>query len=609
MSNLSIMALIGVMSILCQWAAWRMRIPAILPLILVGLALGPGLGVLQPDAVFGDILFPFISLSVAIILFEGSLTLRFSEIREHGRMVTHLLSIGVLVTWIGSAAAALYFIGFSIQLAALFGALIVVTGPTVVKPMLRSVRPTTKLANILRWEGILIDPLGAVLAVLVFEFILASTQAEGLLTSLQAFGLTVLIGFVIGYIAAVLLAYAFKKGWFPRYLQSVATLTIVIGVFALSNAIQHESGLLTVTVMGIVMGNIKGLELDEILEFKETLSVLLISALFIILASRINAEQFFAMGWPTVFLLATVIFVIRPISVWLSAIGTSLNFKEKLLVSWIAPRGIVAAAISALFALKLQQAGWEDAGILVPLVFAVILSTVVIQSLTAKPLAQALTLREPPALGFLIFGANPAARNIAKALQEQDIEVMVADTNWEHIAQARMENLPAYFGNPTSKHAEENMDLTGIGRALIISPYRQLNPVVALHFLDLFGRNKVYGLETTEHDAPKRHQLPETYRNRLKLFGKGISFSKLASLTFQGAHVKTTALTESFTYEDYQQRHEDRATPLFAIDDQDFCRVFTGDQEFEPQPGWQLIALITDEDADVSEKSQSSEKS
>ncbi len=597
MSNMSALALIGVLSILCQWGAWRLKVPAILPLLLVGMLLGPVFGWLNPDAIFGDLLFPIVSLSVAIILFEGALTLRFEEIRGHGRMVTNLVSVGMAVTWLLIAISAFILIGLTWEMAALFGALVVVTGPTVIMPMIRSVRPLAKLGNILRWEGIIIDPVGALLAVLVYEFIVSSKGA-GFSHALQAFAVTIGLGFALGYAGGKLLGMALKRNLFPHYLTNVATLAVVLGVFALSNALQHESGLLTVTVMGMVMANMRGLVLDDILEFKETLSVLLISGLFIILAARLNPEAFSALGFPAVILLVIIIFVVRPISVWISAIGTSTTVKEKILLSWIAPRGIVAAAVSALFAIKMQQQGWAQAELLVPLVFLVILSTVVLQSLTAKPLAHFLKLREPPARGFLIFGANPTARMIAKALKDHGFPVLLADTNWEHIKLARMENIPVYFGNPTSEHAENNMDLTGIGKVLILSPYRQLNPVVAIHFMDWFDDHKIFALQTTEHDLPARNHLPEVYRKRLKLFGDGVTFSKLATLTFQGASVKTTALTESFHYDDYQERYGNRSLPLFALDERGSCHLFTSDQTFNPAAGWQIIALISPDNGD-----------
>ncbi|WP_404402117.1 sodium:proton antiporter [Idiomarina seosinensis] len=594
MSDLSLLALIGVLSISCQWLAWRIKLPAILPLLLCGLLIGPTLGWLNPDQLFGDLLFPVVSLAVAVILFEGSLTLKFEEIRGHGRMVTNLVSVGMVVTWLSISVATHFLMGWEWQLAALFGALVVVTGPTVIQPMIHSVRPISKLANILRWEGIIIDPLGALLAVLVYEFIIAS-QDVAFLHAMQAFAKTIGIGFFFGWAAAKLLGLALGRGWFPHYLQNVATLTIVLGVFALSNAIQHESGLLTVTVMGMAMANTRNLNLDEILEFKETLSVLLISALFIILAARLDFAQFDALGVPSIILLALILFVVRPLAVWLSAIGTELRVKDKILLSWIAPRGIVAAAVSALFALKMEQSGWENIESMVPLVFVVIMTTVVLQSLTAKPLAKLLGLIEPPAKGFLIFGANHMAREVAKSLREHDVPVRLADTNWENIRMARMDNLPVYFGNPASEHATNNIDLTGIGRLLVLSPYKQLNPLVSVYYQDWFGSSKVHGLNSGESDFRASHQLSESYKKTLNLFGDSITYSKLASLNFQGARMKATPITDNFSFEDYQQKYGARAVAMFALDEQKRVHIFTTQRELKPQPGWVVIAMISPE--------------
>ena len=594
MSDLSMLALIGVLSISCQWLAWRIKLLAILPLLICGLLLGPTLGLLEPDSLFEDLLFPFVSLAVAVILFEGSLTLKFEEIRGHGRMVTNLVSIGMLVTFVVIAILTHFIMGYGWEISALFGALVVVTGPTVIQPMIRSIRPINKLANILRWEGIIIDPLGALLAVLVYEFIIAS-QDVAFLHALQAFATTIALGFALGWGAARLLGLALGRGWFPHYLQNVATLTIVLGVFALSNAIQHESGLLTVTVMGMVMANTRNLNMEEILEFKETLSVLLISALFIILAARLDFAEFDALGMPAVILIAIILFAVRPLAVWLSAIGTELRFKDKVLLSWIAPRGIVAAAVSALFALKMEESGWTEAAAVVPLVFLVIMTTVVLQSLTAKPLARMLGLLEPQAKGFLIFGANQMARAVAKSIQESGIPVRLADTNWENIKLARMDNLPVYFGNPASEHAANNIDLTGLGQLLVMSPYKQLNPLVSMYYQDWFGSRKVHGLNGGEQDYRASHQLTESYRKTLNLFGDSVTYSKLASLHFKGAKIKSTPITDSFSFADYQQKYGTRALPMFALDDAEKLHIFTTERELIPQSGWTVIAMISAE--------------
>lgn len=486
-STVLLLASIGVLSLFCQWLAWRVRMPAILFLLAGGIASGPVLGYLNPEDVFGDLLFPMVSLAVAIILFEGSLTLRFAEIRGHGKMVRNLLPIGAIVTGTIGALSAHYILGISWEIALLFGAISIVTGPTVIAPLLRSVRPSSKLANILQWEGIIIDPIGALLAVLVFEGIVSWGQGNVFGHSLYIFAKTIAVGALIGAAAGYLNGQVLRKHWIPQYLHNAGTLTFMLGVYALSNELAHESGLLTVTIMGLWMANMKQVPVDSILEFKESLSVLLISALFIILAARIEFSAIADLGWGLAWVLAILMLIARPLSIFLSAIGTSLNWREKLFLSWIAPRGIVAAAVSALFAFQLQKVGYEGAGALVPLVFMLIIATVTIQSLTARPLANLLNVTEPAEFGFLILGANPVARMIGLALKKHEVPVVLADTNWENVRQARMENLQVYFGNPVSEHASNQLDLTGVGNLLVISPYKHMNSLATYHFLDWFG--------------------------------------------------------------------------------------------------------------------------
>ncbi|MGH8739170.1 MAG: cation:proton antiporter, partial [Burkholderiales bacterium] len=269
-----------------QWLAWRFKLPAILFLLLLGLLLGPVTGAFDPDAMFGRLLLPFVSLAVAVILFEGSLTLRFGEIRGLGSTILRLVSVGALITvailaWAGHVLA-----GLDWPIALLFGAMVSVTGPTVIVPMLRSVRPNERIGNILRWEGIILDPLGALLAVLMFELIV-SGERSGDAHHWLVFGQTVAVGAACGFGAAWLLGYALRRHLVPEYLQNLGALTLVLASFALANAIRDESGLLAVTVMGIVLANQKGLQMDDILDFKEHLSTLLITLLFIVLAARL----------------------------------------------------------------------------------------------------------------------------------------------------------------------------------------------------------------------------------------------------------------------------------------------------------------------------------
>jgi len=605
-STVFVLACIGVISLFCQWLAWRLRMPAILFLLAGGLAAGPMSGLLDPEVVFGDLLFPLISLSVAIILFEGSLTLRFSDIAGHGKMVRNLIPVGSVVTCVIGTLSARWLLDVSWEVALLFGAISIVTGPTVIVPLLRSVRPQSKLANILRWEGIIIDPVGALLAVLVFEGIVSWGQGNVFGHSMWIFGKTLAVGFVIGGIAGWLNGIVLRNHLIPQYLHNAGTLTFMLGVYALSNEMAHESGLLTVTVMGIWMANMKLVPLESILEFKESLSVLLISALFIILAARVEFEAIAQLGWGMVLVLALLMLVARPVSIFLSAIGTSLNWRDKLFLSWIAPRGIVAAAVSALFAFQLQKQGYESAGALVPLVFMLIIATVTIQSLTARPLARLLKVAEPASYGFLILGANPIARKIGVALHNLKVPVVLTDTNWENVKLARMENLQVYFGNPVSEHAYTHLDLTGIGNLLVISPYKHMNSLATYHFLDWFGTTNVFTLSDGEQDQNARHRTAEKIHMTRGLFN-GLSYAKLASLAAKNYTIKTTQLSDEFTFEDFQARYEQQACVLFVLDSRDRISPVKDMESLKPEKDWTLVSLVPPQPNKEKEKKEKSE--
>ncbi len=584
---------VGIISICCQFLAYKIKLPAILPLLLVGIIVGPILGLIDADALFGDLLFPIVSLSVAIILFEGSLTLKLKDLSGHGTMVRNLCTVGALITWVVAAPAAHYALGMSWQMAFLFGAIVTVTGPTVIVPMLRTVRPSAKVANILRWEGIVIDPIGALLAVLVFEYIV-STQ-DALSHTLFAFAKTVSVGVVFGAVSGYLMGIVLRNNWIPHYLINTAVLTLMLGSFAISNTIAHESGLLTVTIMGMWLANMKRVEVEDILEFKETLSVLLISGLFILLASRIELSNMLDLGWGAITVLLIVMFVARPLSVVISSFGAKLSWREIAMLSWIAPRGIVAAAVSALFALKLEVLNYAQVELLVPMVFLVIITTVVIQSLTAVRVAKLLGQRAPAPYGFLIFGGGLFSRMFAKELQEQDVPIRICDTNWEAIRLARMANIPTYFGNPMSEHAERNLELGLYGTVLVMSPYKQLNPLVTYHFEHQLGKGAVLGLTVNEHQQQRAsHQVSESYAAKLCLFHEEVTYAKLASHATKGGTIKTTRLSDEFTMEDYMQEYAGRSIKLCAIEPNGKVHMFTSLKNLQPKAEWRIVSLITE---------------
>ncbi|MGJ8681592.1 cation:proton antiporter [Paraglaciecola sp.] len=581
---------VGLISILCQFVAYKVKLPAILPLLLAGILVGPVTGIIDPDVLFGDLLFPIVSLSVAIILFEGALTLKLEDLSGHGSMVRNLCTYGAIITWLIVSPIAHFGLGMSWQMAFLLGAILTVTGPTVIVPMLRTVRPSSKVANILRWEGIIIDPVGALLAVLVFEYIISTQNA--LSHTLTAFTLTIAVGIGFGVVFGYLLGILIRHHLIPHYLVNTAALTLMLGAFAGSNFIAHESGLLTVTIMGMWLTNMKKVDVEGIVEFKETLSVLLISGLFILLASRIEPSAILSLGWGAILVLFGILFIARPVSVILSSLGTKLTWQEIALLSWISPRGIVAAAVSALFALKLEALNYAQVELLVPMVFLVIISSVVLQSLTSVKIAQYLGLRAPAPHGFLLFGGGEFARAYARELMKQNVTVCLADTNWETISNARMEGIPTYFGNPISDHASRTLDLSQFGSVLVLSPYKQLNPLVTYHFEHQMGKGAVYGLNNRHNPTLSSHQVSESYAEKLGLFSEDVNYGKLASFMAKGAIIKTTRISEEFTFENYEQEYDGKLLTLCAIDSKGKVHMYTHSNSIKAKADWRIISLI-----------------
>ena len=584
---------IGLASLVSQWMAWRLRLPAILFLLLCGILAGPILGWLNPEQLFGDLLFPIVSLSVALILFEGSLTLHLSEWKEIGSVVRRMCTIGAISTWAVIAITTHYLLDFNWDLAILFGTLTLVTGPTVITPMLRVVRPKASIANILRWEGIVIDPIGALLAVVVFSFIVSQSNGEALSSSLGTFAAVIACGSFFGVAGGWLFGLGLRRHWLPEYLQNLGALATVLAVFIASNSLVHESGLLAVTLMGMWLANMRGVDVRHILHFKENLSVLLISGLFILLAARLDLAALLALGPATLILLAVIQLVARPLNVAISTFGSNLNWRERALLSWIAPRGIVAAAVSAIFAQRLlEHGGYEQAVLLVPLTFLVIIGTVVLQSATSRPLAQLLKVDEPVARGFLIIGANPVARAIAKVLQQRGWRMLLTDSSWENIKAARMDNLPTYFGNPASQHADAHLDLVGLGLLLAMSPSSELNTLACTRFRPDFRNKNLYSLPNhKEQQLSDKHRASDEHRGQA-LGYPSRTYGQLASVLAKGGSIRTTTLSDTFSWEDYQALHGGRATLLMAVDPRDWIHVASDELSFTPAPDWVLLSLI-----------------
>jgi NhaP-type Na+/H+ or K+/H+ antiporter len=582
--------LVGILGVgfLAQWLAWRVRLPAILFLLLAGILMGPVAGVLKPDTLLGPLLFPVVSLAVSVILFEGSLTLRFSELPDIGRAVRGLVTYAAVLSVLLLGVAAHYLAGLNWEVALLFGALTCVTGPTVIAPILRTVRPNARIANTLRWEGIVIDPLGALFAVLVYEAIVSRQQGH----TVGVFLAVIASGVVIGLLAAWMLALLLRRQLIPEYLQNFGTLVAVLLAFSVSNAITHESGLLTVTVMGIALGNMRGVHIDDILDFKENLTTLLVSTLFILLAARLQWPLPDGVLWSGIAIFVVAQLIVRPLTATIASIGSTLTWRERALIAWIAPRGIVAAAVSALFALKLDALGMAGANDIVPLVFILIIGTVVLQSATARPLARWLKVAEPDPSGVLIYGSDQAARVVARALTDAGVHAIVADDDWDGVRLARMEGLQTFFGYPASSYAERHLDLTGIGRLLAMSVHRERNALACVYYRQEFGRGKVYRLNNDDgHAAGGRVQLGGGLAAPA-LFEADMTHERFLDRLAEGWRIKSTRLTPTFDWPHFIEQYGSLAVLLFGVEEKGALRVASAKRELEPRPGWTVIALV-----------------
>jgi len=425
-----------------------------------------------------------------------------------------------------------------------------------------------------------------------FQFVLVSGHDGHMLSGLAVFFTVVVVGLGLGALAGYAFAQVLRRYLFPPFLRNMATLAVVCGVFTLSNMLEAESGLLTVTVMGIWLANSKIVELEDILAFKESLSLLFISSLFIVLSARMELSAFLELGWGALGVLAAIQFLSRPISAQLCSLGSKLSSGERHLLAWIAPRGIVSAAMAALFAIKLEAIGYSEASRMVPLTFIVIMGTILLQSATAGPLARWLDASEPEPRGFLVIGAQPLERTLALELQKNGFPVLLADQDWTGIREAVMNGLPTYWGNPVSEHADRNLDLNGMKYLLAISPQRDLNALAVHYYRPEFHPDRIFTIRT-QGQSPVEEKNRSKYGER-HLFGEGVTYTDLQAMLAAGASMKSTALTEEFTYEDYARQSGESRLPFMAIDPAGRIVPAVAGEGLaaKAKAGWKVLALV-----------------
>ncbi len=598
------LAMIFVLGVGAQWIAWKIRIPSILLLLIFGILAGPVMRsvfegspfAIDPDQLFNqDMLLSMVGVAVGLILYEGGLTLNFKELQSTWKPVTLLVTTGALVTWIIAGLSAYYLFGLDKQIAVLLGAILIVTGPTVVGPMLAHIRPSGDSGLILKWEGIVIDPIGVGAAVLVFEAITSESSTNGANAILYSLGLTIVAGTGLGLFAAFILKTLLTRFWIPDYLQNPVSLMLVVATFTASNQIMPESGLLATTLMGIALANQKRVDVHHILEFKENLRVLLIAVLFIVLAARLQIDQLAALNWFTVFgFLAILIFIARPAAVFLATVGAGLSWRERMFLAWLAPRGIVAAAGAAIFSLGLESNNIEGGENLVPLTFSVIIGTVTFYGLTTPWAARILGVADQNPQGIIFIGAPSWVRSIAKVLTDRGIKVLLIDTNRQNVRNARMAHLPAIQDNILTLSDISNLDLRGIGGVLATTPNDEVNTLSLQRFKGYFESSKLFMLPTRR---AKKSESESSTENRWRvLFSNDAVYESLENRIENGWVIKATTISDEFTYENYHTLYGSTAIPLFTITAAGNMTVSTVDKPVDPMAGETIIALVNPEE-------------
>ena len=564
-----------ILGILAQWVAWKFKIPAILPLILIGLLVGPiaatyltedGSKWIEPiwngeKGLFpGDYLYYFVSLAISIILFEGGLTLKRSEIKNLGPVITKLITLGSAITFFGAGIVAHLIFDLSWELSFLFSGLIIVTGPTVITPILRNIPLKRDISTVLKWEGILIDPIGALVAVLVFEFISVGGGGGFTKTALIEFGKILLFGTTFGFTFAHALAYAINKKMIPHYLLNVVSLSAVLLVFVESEIFAHESGLLAVVVMGMVLGNGKLNNIKELLYFKESLSVLLISILFILLAANINMEALMLLyTWKTAVLFAIVVFLIRPLAVFSSTLNSKLKLQEKLFISWVGPRGIVAAGIASLFGSKLIKQGVEGAEYITPLVFMIVLGTVLLNATTARLFAKLVGVFLTKSNAILLVGASNPSRLIASYLRDKGKRVVLIDSNKNFIKQAQDDDLEALNVNIYDDELSDNIELSDVGYLIAITGNDAVNKYALANFSKIFGEHGSFRL------ASSIEILNATDEERQKFFTPKDDYINLSEAFRENPNIIEVKIKNETEYSNILNllAKEEKSIPLF----------------------------------------------
>lgn len=578
-----VFALIGVLGIGAQWIAWRTGWPAIALMLAAGVIAGPITGLIIPEHTFGDLLEPMISVAVALILFEGGLSLNFRELRKTEGAVTRLMAIGIPLGWVLGSLACYYVAGLVWPVAILFAGILVVTGPTVVIPLLRQSNIAARPRAILKWEAIVNDPFGALCAVITYEYLRRVDEGGTLLSVVIALLGAAVVSGLIGYGMARAIAWAFPRGHVPEYLKAPVLLVAVIGTFVLSNLVQQETGLLAVTVMGIAIANMRLDSLRDIQPFKENVTVLLISGVFVLLSASLDFDVLRLFEWRFAAFLFALLFLVRPATVLIALAFSKLPWNERLLIAWIAPRGVVAVAVSGLFALRLDQLGYGNGNILVTLSFAVVVATIIAHGFSIRHVARWLKVTGATQKGLLVVGSTPWSISLARQIQSLGLPVMIADTSWQRLSAARQAGIETYHGEILAETTDERLDLTQFQVLAATTENEAYNALVCSEFAHDIGRDSVYQLGGTGDDEDHR-SLPEALRGRA-MFTAGHGVEDILRREAAGWTFRKTRISEQFKFDQARSILPDEADMLFVLRKDGRIRFFTHAARPVPQSG------------------------
>lgn len=589
-----------------QWVAWLLRLPGIVVLIAAGLVLGPVTGLLDMETP-SDQVTELIGLGVAIILFEGGMDLRLGELKKAGRGVGRLVFLGGPLTWALSALAAHYVLGLEWPVAMVLGAILLVTGPTVIQPILRYARLNDRSASLLKWEGIVNDPIGVLLAVLTFQYF--TIDGDGFGDTMLGLGGAIFTAILLGGVGGWLLGKLYQRGGVPEHLKPPVLMVLVLVVYTLSNQVQHEAGLLSVTVMGTVLGNMPLSGREDLQRFKENLTIVLVSVLFIVITARLEFDQLLLLDWRAAVLIAILLFAVRPLAVGLATIRAGMEKSDRFLLAWIAPRGIVAAATAGLFGPAMVAAGYADARILLPLVFAVIIATVVLHGLSLGTLARKLGLAAQDDNGVLIVGASPWSLEFAKALEALEVEVLLVDGVYRRLKPARMEGIDVYYGEILSEHAEDTLETHHLGHLLCATPNDFYNALVCNALGPEFGRHKSFQLPTDEEASKESRRLSADQRGHLA-FGEDCCYQWLQDRLDDDWVIQRTRISEAFSMDEATGKLGEPGKDwllLGAVSPDGQPRLYSEELPFEPESEWWVI-YFAPESGDGTSADQSAEQ-